>query len=49
VLEAKSLELADMLKEVRAMGSSALLSKIAEKNKKIAQEVSAMMERNRRG
>jgi len=38
-----------MLKEVRVMGSSALLGKIAEKNKKVAQEVSAIMERTRRG
>jgi|JI6StandDraft_1071083.scaffolds.fasta_scaffold53613_3 hypothetical protein len=36
-----------MMREVKAMGSAALLSRIAEKNKKIAQDVGAMMERNR--
>ena len=46
-LEAKSLELKEMMKDVKAMGSAALLSKIAEKNKRVAQEVSVMMERNR--
>lgn len=49
LLDVKTAELQELMKEVKALGSAALLAKIGEKNKKVAQDVSAILERTRRG